>query len=89
MTRIVSGLPAFTAFATLEIIFPIATEPVNIRTMFRSQPIRKCHFVVAMFDGAQSAGNPELFETLNKAVDFAHSLGAALRRTVSRVLEHH
>ena len=73
----------------LEIIFPIATEPVNIRIMFRSQPIRKCHFVVAMFDGGQSAGNPELFETLNKAVDFAHSLGAALRRTVSRMLEHH
>jgi hypothetical protein len=73
----------------LEIIFPIAGEPVNIRIKFRSQFIRKCHFVVAMFDGGQSAGNPESFETLNEAVAFAHSLGVALRRTISRVLEHH
>jgi hypothetical protein len=36
-----------------------------------------------------TARHPELFETLNEAVAFAHSLGVALRRTVSRVLEHH
>ena len=73
----------------LEIVFPIVTEPINIRIIFRPQPIRECHFVVAMFDGGQSAGNPEWFETLNEAVAFAHGLDVALRRTVSRVLEHH
>jgi len=55
----------------------------------KRKPIRKCHFVVAMFDGGQSAGNPELFETLNEAAAFAHGLVVALRSTVSRVLEHH
>jgi hypothetical protein len=73
----------------LEIVFPIVTEPINIRIIFRPQPIRECHFVVAMFDGGQRAGNPELFETCNEAVEFAHNLDVALRRTVSRVLEHH
>ena len=73
----------------LKIIFPIVTQPVNIRIIFRPQPVKKCHFVVAMFDGGQSAGNPELFETLTEAVDFARGLDVALRRTVSRVLEHH
>jgi hypothetical protein len=73
----------------LETIFPIVTEPISIRVIFRPQPVKKCDFVVAMFDSGQSAGNPELFETLTEAVDFARGLDVALRRTVSRVLEHH
>ena len=73
----------------LETIFPIVTEPIKHTSYLSAPPVKKCHFVVAMFDGGQSAGNPELFETLTEAVDFARGLDVALRRTVSRVLEHH